>query len=37
LIEIGQTGAYRNSAASRFNGFFPETFVAVDAPPLMPE
>jgi len=36
-IEIGQTGAYSNSAATRFNGFFPETFVAVDAPPLMPE
>ena len=36
-IEIGQTGAYSNSAASRFNGFFPEAFVAVDAPPLMPQ
>ena len=36
-IEIGQTGAYSNSAATRFNGFFPETFVAVDAPPLMPD
>jgi len=36
-IEIGQTGAYSNSAATRFNGFFPETFVAVDAPPLMPK
>ena len=36
-IEIGQTGAYSNSAATRFNGFFPETFVAVDAPPLMPQ
>ena len=36
-IEIGQTGAYSNSAATRFNGFFPETFVAVDAPPLLPE
>jgi ornithine decarboxylase len=36
-IEIGQVGAYSNSAATRFNGFFPETFVAVDAPPLMPE
>ena len=35
-IEIGQTGAYSNAAASRFNGFYPETFVAVDAPPLMP-
>ena len=36
-IEIGQTGAYSNSAATRFNGFFPETFVSVDAPPLLPE
>jgi len=36
-IEIGQIGAYSNSAATRFNGFFAETFVAVDAPPLMPE
>ena len=35
-IEIGQAGAYSNSAATRFNGFFPETFVSVDAPPLMP-
>ena len=35
-IEIGQTGAYSNSAATRFNGFFPETFVTVDAPPLLP-
>lgn len=35
-IEIGQMGAYSNSAATRFNGFFPETFVSVDAPPLLP-
>ena len=35
-IEIGQTGAYSNSAATRFNGFFPETFVSIDAPPLLP-
>jgi ornithine decarboxylase len=35
-IEIGQTGAYSNSAATRFNGFFPETFVSVEAPPLLP-
>jgi ornithine decarboxylase len=35
-IEIGQTGAYTNSAATRFNGFFPEAFVSVDAPPLLP-
>ncbi len=36
-IEIGQVGAYSNSAATRFNGFFPETFVSVEALPLMPE
>jgi ornithine decarboxylase len=35
-IEIGQTGAYSNSGATRFNGFYPETFVSVDAPPLLP-
>jgi len=35
-IEIGQTGAYSNSAATRFNGFFPEAFVSVEAPPLLP-
>ncbi len=35
-IEIGQAGAYTNSAATRFNGFFPETFVSVEAPPLLP-
>ena len=36
-IEIGQAGAYTNAAATRFNGFYPETFVEVDAPPLLPE
>ena len=36
-IEIGQTGAYSNSAATRFNGFYPEAFVSVDAPPLLPD
>ncbi len=36
-IEIGQAGAYTNAAATRFNGFFPETFVSVDAPPLLPD
>lgn len=35
-IEIGQAGACTNAAATRFNGFFPETFVSVDAPPLLP-
>ncbi len=33
-IEIDQVGAYSNALATRFNGFFPETFVEVhDAPP----
>ena len=36
-IEIGQTGAYSNAASTRFNGFYPETFVSVDAPPLLPD
>ena len=36
-IEIGQVGAYSNAASTRFNGFFAETFVEVDAPPLLPE
>jgi len=35
-IEIGQIGAYSNAAATRFNGFDPQTFVSVDAPPLLP-
>lgn len=33
-IEIDQVGAYSNALATRFNGFFPETFVEVeDTPP----
>ncbi len=33
-IEIDQVGAYSNALATRFNGFFPETFVEVhDEPP----
>ena len=33
-IEIDQVGAYSNALATRFNGFYPETFVEVhDAPP----
>ncbi|RMD64759.1 MAG: type III PLP-dependent enzyme [Alphaproteobacteria bacterium] len=33
-IEIDQLGAYSNAMATRFNGFYPETFVEVhDAPP----
>ena len=35
-IEIGQAGAYTNAAATRFNGFHPETFVSVASPPLLP-
>jgi ornithine decarboxylase len=32
-IEIDQLGAYSNAVATRFNGFYPETFVTVmDAP-----
>lgn len=30
-IEIGQLGAYSNSAATRFNGFLAETFVEVES------
>jgi ornithine decarboxylase len=29
-IEFHQLGAYSNAAASRFNGFFPETFVEIE-------
>ena len=29
-IEIGQIGAYSNAVATRFNGFFPDTFVEVE-------
>ncbi|WP_259779661.1 type III PLP-dependent enzyme [Aestuariispira ectoiniformans] len=36
-IEIGQCGAYSNSMSTKFNGFFPETYVTVDAPPLTPD
>ena len=33
-IEIDKVGAYSNASATRFNGFFAETFVEVhDAPP----
>ncbi|WP_443265820.1 ornithine decarboxylase [Xanthobacter sp. NM-25] len=31
-IEIGHMGAYSLSLRTRFNGFYPDTFVAVDAP-----
>jgi ornithine decarboxylase len=35
-IEIDQVGAYSNALATRFNGFYPETFVQVfDAPPAL--
>ena len=30
-LEIGQLGAYSNALATRFNGFFPETYVSVGA------
>lgn len=36
-IEIGQAGAYTNSMSTQFNGFYPETFVSVDSPPLLPQ
>lgn len=32
-IEIDQVGAYSNALATRFNGFFPDTFVEVEDPP----
>ena len=35
-IEIGQLGAYSNAVATRFNGVFPDNFVTVDSPPLLP-
>lgn len=35
-IEMGQMGAYTNSMSTRFNGFFAETYVTVDTPPLTP-
>ena len=36
-LEIGQAGAYTNSMSTHFNGFYPETFVTVDSPPLLPD
>jgi ornithine decarboxylase len=35
-IEFGQTGAYSNAMTTRFNGFFPETYVTVAEQPLLP-
>ncbi len=35
-IEFGQMGAYSNSMATKFNGFYPETYVTVDEEPLLP-
>ncbi len=35
-IEFGQMGAYSNAMATHFNGFHPETFVTVKAPPFLP-
>jgi len=34
-IEIGMAGAYSNAMTTRFNGFIAETFVTIDAPPLI--
>ena len=31
-LEFGQIGAYSNAAATRFNGFYPETLVEVERP-----
>lgn len=36
-IEIGQLGAYSNALATRFNGFFPETFLEIEDPKLPAE
>jgi ornithine decarboxylase len=33
-IEIDRLGAYSNSNATRFNGFYPETLVLVDDEPV---
>lgn len=35
-VEFGQIGAYSNAMTTRFNGFFPETYVTIDEPPLEP-
>lgn len=35
-IEFGQMGAYSNSMATKFNGFYPEAYVTVDEEPLLP-
>lgn len=35
-IEFGQIGAYSNAMSTRFNGFYPETFVTVKSPPFRP-
>lgn len=36
-IEFGQMGAYSNSMATQFNGFFTDTYVTVDEAPLLPD
>jgi ornithine decarboxylase len=36
-VEFGQMGAYSNSMATAFNGFFTETYVTVDEAPLLPD
>jgi ornithine decarboxylase len=35
-IEFGQMGAYTNAMSTRFNGFYPDTFVTVKSPPFRP-
>jgi len=35
-IEIDRIGAYSNAVATRFNGFYPETLVIVNDPPVRP-
>lgn len=35
-IEFGQIGAYSNAMTTRFNGFYPETYVTVDEEALRP-
>lgn len=36
-IEVGQVGAYSNALSSRFNGFYPETFVELEDEPPGPK
>ena len=36
-LEFGQAGAYSNSLRTKFNGFYPDTFVTVNSPQLTVE